>query len=136
MEINAEINRVFGQEMAKLFASQISEEELVSTAKRIWREMNTDSSPRWNKQGSDIDRAVKAALKERVLEEVKAITETDKFKEEAKERAEKIVQEIQEATHVKIVEEVSSRLAGMSVGGYGMGLRGMIEQVIMETLNR
>lgn len=136
MEINAEINRVFGQEMAKLFASQISEEELVSTAKRIWREMNTDSSPSWNKQGSDIDRAVKAALKERVLEEVKAITETDKFREEAKERAEKIVQEIQEETHAKIVEEVSSRLAGMSVGGYGLGLRGMIEQVIVETLNR
>ena len=28
MELNAEINRVFGQEMAKLFATQIDEEQM------------------------------------------------------------------------------------------------------------
>ena len=48
--------------------------------------------------------------------------------------AEEIVAEIQEETHKKVVEEVSSRLCGMSVGGYGYGLKGMIEQTVMEMM--
>lgn len=34
MELNTEINKVFGKEMAKLFAASISEEEMMSAAKK------------------------------------------------------------------------------------------------------
>lgn len=34
MEINTEINKVFGTEMAKLFAGSISEEQLKETAEK------------------------------------------------------------------------------------------------------
>ena len=40
MEINAEMNKVFGQEMAKLFAATINEEELMHKAQQVWNNMN------------------------------------------------------------------------------------------------
>ena len=60
--------------------------------------------------------------------------EAEAFKQSVVKAAEEIVAEIQEETHKKIVEEVSSRLCGMSVGGYGYGLKGMIEETVMEMM--
>ena len=40
MELNAEMNKIFGQEMAKLFAATISEEELQRKARDVWKNLN------------------------------------------------------------------------------------------------
>ena len=136
MEINVEINKVFGEEMAKLFAAQISKEEMLQTAKKVWADMQEAGGPSWNRTTSDAVKAIQGALKDELVEQVRALTATSEFQEECRALAEHMVQEIQDETHRKVVEEVSSRLAGMSVGGYGMGLRGMIEQIIVETMNR
>ena len=37
MELSAEINRVFGQEMAKIFAGSIDENEIKTLAKNEWQ---------------------------------------------------------------------------------------------------
>ena len=132
MEINTEINKVFGQEMAKLFASQISEEELNRRAKWVWNDLTTDKG--W--EGPEINKYIKSAFKDNVLEEIKSITETDEFKNECKELAEKLVKEIQEETYKKIVEEASNRMAGASLGYGGYGMRGMVEQIVFEMMGR
>ncbi len=136
MEINAEINKVFGKEMAKLFAAKISQEEMLETAKKVWRDMQSESGSPWNRTAPDATKVVQNALKEKLTEQVQALTATSEFQNECRALAEQMVNEIRDETHRKVVDEVSSRLAGLSVGGYGMGLRGMIEQVIMETMQR
>lgn len=136
MEINAEINKVFGEEMAKLFASKISEEEILKEAESVWEDMCSEGGTYWNRSSPEAVKFIKNALNERLTEEIAAITETDKFKAECHTMAEQMVNEIRDETYKKVVEEVSSRLAGMSVGGYGLSLRNMIEQVIMESMGR
>lgn len=136
MELNAEINRVFGQEMAKLFAAQISEEELRKKAKEVWYSMTRENYLYGKNQGSDIDKIIKREFGERMCGAVRDIVETDEFAERTKKMAESIVTDILEETRKKMVDEVSSRLAGMSVGGYGMGLHSIIEEVVMNMANR
>lgn len=132
MEINAEINKVFGQEMAKLFAAQISEEDMLKQAKETWIQMNAREYRYGSYSDSKIDELIKDRIRARMREAVDQVTSTEAFKSQTKQLAEQIVQEIIEKTHEKVVEEVSSRLAGMSVGGYGFGLKGMIEQTVAE----
>lgn len=136
MELNAEVNRVFGEEMAKLFSAQISEEELLRKAKEVWFSMNKDQYVYGNNQGSEIDKIIKMEFSERMRGAVRDIVETDEFAEQTKKMAESIVTEILEETRKKMVDEVSSRLAGMSVGGYGMGLHGIIEETVMNMIRR
>ena len=50
--------------------------------------------------------------------------------------AKQIVDEIIEETHKKTVEEISNRLAALSTGYSGFGLRSMIEQTVVDMINR
>lgn len=136
MELNTEINRVFGQEMAKLFSSHISDEELLTRAKEVWHQMTREEYVYGQSKGSQIDNIIKREFGERMAGAVRDIVQTEEFAERSKKEAEAIVTEIVTETHKKMVEEVSSRLAGMSVGGYGMGLHGIIEEVVASMMTR
>ncbi len=98
--------------------------------------MLSENGPLWNRTVPEATKVIQDALKERLAEEIKALTATTEFQEECHTLAKQMVNEIRNETHRKIVDEVSSRLAGLSVGGYGMGLRGMIEQVIIESMQQ
>ena len=74
MDINTEINKVFGNEMAKLFAGTISEEQLKATAEKIWIDMNKSEMDTWGKRrDSEIERCVKEKIMDRLYGEIKAI---------------------------------------------------------------
>lgn len=135
MELNAEINKVFGQEMAKLFAAQIDEEQMLKEARNAWYALREE---KWNygRYSSEFKDYVAGALKGEVMKEIEIITNSEQFKTECKELAKQMVEEIREETHKKVVEEVSNRLAGMSVGYSGFNLKCMIEQTIIEMMHR
>jgi nitric oxide synthase oxygenase domain/subunit len=135
MELNAEINKIFGQEMAKLFAAQISEEELNNKAKEAWRNLNSKGNSYWNNE-SEIDKQVKTAISKCLQDEIDKITQTDEFKNDMQVIAKQIVEDIKTRTQEKIVEEVSTRMAALSTGYHGLGLRSMIEDVILQSMQR
>ena len=134
MEFNAEINKVFGTEMAKLFAATISEEEMLKLAREVWNQMTHREYRYCEYRPSEVDNLIKNELRAHMVTEVDKVMKTDAFKESVAKEAEEIVKEIREETHRKVVEEVSSRLRGLSVGGYGCGLKSMIEQTVMEMM--
>ena len=70
MELNAEINKIFGQEMAKLFAAQISEDELLNKARQVWTDINNSSY--WNND-SVLVKEIKAQYSSRMKEEIDKI---------------------------------------------------------------
>ena len=73
MELNAEINKVFGQEMAKLFATSISKEEMEAKAQKVWREL-TATNHAWNKTtDSDLEEYIKKEFLNELHEEIKKI---------------------------------------------------------------
>ena len=136
MELNTEINRVFGEEMAKVFSKSISEEEIMKAARKAWKQLNNTESSYWNTKESQIDKLVKSVCLDRLKEEVEKITSTDEFKLQMAVLAKQIVDEIIEETHKKTVEEISNRLAALSTGYGGFGLRSMIEQTVVDMMNR
>lgn len=136
MELNTEINRVFGEEMAKVFSKSISEEEIMKAALEAWKQLNHKESSYWNTEESQIDKLVKSVCLDRLKEEVEKITSTDEFKLQMAVLAKQIVDEIIEETHKKTVEEISNRLAALSTGYGGYTLRDMIEQTVADMMNR
>ena len=136
MELNTEINRVFGEEMAKVFSKSISEEEIMKAAMEAWKQLNYRESSYWNTKESQIDKLVKSVCLDRLKEEVEKITSTDEFKLQMAVLAKQIVDEIIEETHKKTVEEISNRLSALSTGYGGFGLRSMIEQTVVDMMNR
>lgn len=138
MELNTEINRVFGEEMAKVFSKSISQEEIMNAAKEAWKQLNYRESSYWNGgvKDSQIDKLIKSVCLERLKEEVEKITSTDEFKAQMVVLAKQIVDEIIEETHKKTVEEISNRLAALSTGYDGYGLKSMIEETVVNMMNR
>ena len=136
MELNTEINRVFGEEMAKVFSKSISQEEIMNAAKETWKQLNYRDSSYWNTKDSQIDKLIKSVCLDRLKEEVEKITSTDDFKAQMAILAKQIVDEIIEETHKKTVEEISNRLAALSTGYGGYTLRDMIEQTVADMMNR
>lgn len=135
MELNAEINKVFGEEMAKLFAAKFSEEEMERYANVAWKTLADRGNSYWNKE-SEIDKAVKRAMLDKMQEKIKEVTGTEEFQNNMSALAKTIVDEIIDETHKKIVESVSTQLAMLSTGYGGYGLTSYIEQVVMDMAHR
>lgn len=135
MEIATEVNRIFGTEMAKLFADSISEEEMKKKAEGIWRKLNNTGGNSWNRE-SEIDTIIKSVFKERLKESVITITETEEFQERIASMAQGIVDDIITKTREKMVEGVSDRLACLSTGRNGYGLYDYIASGIDQMTHR
>ena len=135
MELNAEINKVFGEEMAKLFAAKFSEEEMKSYANNAWKILADRGNSYWNKE-SEIDKAVKRAMLDAMQEKIKEVTGTEEFQNNMSTLAKTIVDEIIDETHKKMVDSVSTQLAMLSTGYSGYGLTSFIEQVVMNMTQR
>lgn len=115
MEINTEINKIFGQEMAKLFADSIDETELKEKAKYAWKEINktTDNYNLWNRRDSDITTMIKNELLSRVKNEVNAILATEEVQIDIHNMAQEIINKVRERTEENIIERTSKMLADL-----------------------
>lgn len=113
MEINTEINKIFGQEMAKLFADSIDETELKEKAKDAWKELNITTDRWWNRKDSDIEIMIKNEFLSRVKNEVNAILATEEVQIDIHNRAQEIINEVRKRTEESIIERTSKMLADL-----------------------
>lgn len=113
MEINTEINKIFGQEMAKLFADSIDEAELKAKAKDAWREINRTSDGWGTRRNSDIETMIKNELISRVKAEITEILATEEVKIDIHNRAQEIINEVRKRTEESIIERTSKMLADL-----------------------
>lgn len=116
MEINAEINKVFGQEMAKLFAEQITEEELRTEAIKSYNKLRQKNSYYLANQDSEFDIYLRKAILERYKEEVNKYLETKQLQIDIQEEARKFVDEIREVARRKIIENASDAILNIYRG--------------------
>ena len=118
MEINAEINKIFGTEMAKLFAEQISEEELRDSAIKSYNKLRNSgrSSSYYGNYDSDFDKYLKAAILDRFKEEVNKYLQTEQIQIDIRKEAEKLVNDVREKAREKILERASNALVEIYTG--------------------
>ena len=131
MEINTEINKVFGTEMAKLFAGSISEEQLKETAEKIWIDLNKSERDAWGKRrDSDIERYVKEIIKDRLYEKIKAILDEPINEELLEKHAREMVAKAREAGEEIIIRDMARNYATNILSVYNRN-----EAVVNEVLN-
>ena len=118
MEINAEINKIFGTEMAKLFAEQISEEELRDSAIKAYNKLRTAdrSLSYYGSNDSDFDKYLRAAILDRFKEEVNKYLQTEQIQIDIQKEAEKLVNDVREKAREKILERASNALVEIYTG--------------------
>ena len=131
MNINMEINKVFGNEMAKLFAGTISEEQLKATAEKIWIDMNKSEMDTWGKRrDSEIERCVKEKIMDRLYGEIKAILDEPINEEIIKKHAREMVAKAREAGEEIIIRDMAKNYASNILSVYMRD-----EEIVYKVLN-
>lgn len=132
MEFNAEINKVFGQEMAKLFAATISQEEMEQQAQKVWRELNTSTST-WNRRSdSQLEEYIKNEFLTALHEEVKKVLAEPDNKEELEKRAREMVAEARRIGEEAIIKSMANNLVSSTLSVYN--IHDKFVQDVMEVL--
>lgn len=120
MEINAEINKVFGQEMAKLFAASIPQEEMETKAKKIWRELNATNHGWGKTTDSDLEEYVRKEFLNAIHDEIKKILAEPDNKEELEKRAREMVAEARRIGEEAIVKSMADHLVSNALSAYNV----------------
>lgn len=134
--LNINIDRVIGEEVAKKIVESITEEKLSLMATDAFRRMTeTPRSSYSSNNKSQLETLTENELTIRMVAKIKEIMDSDDHKAMVNNLAETAVQEITDKTRSKLVETVSSRLAG-SVIDPVIGVRWQVQQIVQEMLGQ
>lgn len=133
MEINTEINKVFGQEMAKLFCQSMDEKELKQKAQDIWREITKKDCGWGSRSDSELEKYIKNEFMKETLDEVKKILAEPQNMETVKARAREMVDESRRIAEKAIIESMATHMVENTLSVYNA--QSKFTQDVMNTLN-
>jgi nitrogen-specific signal transduction histidine kinase len=131
MEINAEMNKVFGQEMAKLFAATINEEELTQKAQQVWINMNKSEWSYNSRTNSEIENYIKDQILDRLYEKIKTILKEPINEETLEKKAREMVDKARRAGEEAIIRDIAHNMANNVLSVYGRDDR-IVQEVLSE----
>lgn len=131
MEINAEMNKVFGQEMAKLFAATINEEELTQKAQEVWNKMNKSEWSYNSRTDSEIEKYIKNQILDRLYEKIKAIINEPINEETLEKKAREMVDKARRAGEEAIIRDMAYHMADNVLSAYNRNDR-IVQEVLSE----
>ena len=111
MEINTEMNKVFGQEMAKLFAATINEEELIQKAQQIWINMNKSEWSYNSRTDSEIEKYIKDQILNRLYEKIEIILKEPINEEALEKKAREMVDKARRVGEEAIIRDMARHMA-------------------------
>ena len=120
MEINTEINKVFGTEMAKLFAEKIPDEELTAAAQKAWNELNKEEwSYGYGRKDSEIERKIKETILDRIYQKINSILDEPISEEALEKKAREMVEAARKAGEEAIIREMAQYMVNNALSIYG-----------------
>lgn len=131
MEINAEMNKVFGQEMAKLFAATISEEELTQKAQQVWNNMNKSEWSYNSRKDSVIEQYIKDQILNKLYEKIETILKEPINEEALEKKAREMVDKARRAGEEAIIRDMAHHMADNVLSAYGRDER-IVQTVLSE----
>ena len=131
MEINTEMNKVFGQEMAKLFAATINEEELTQKAQEVWNKMNKSGWSYNSRTDSEIEKYIKNQILDRLYEKIKAIIKEPINEEVLEKKAREMVDKARRAGEEAIIRDMAHHMADNVLSAYNRDDR-IVREVLSE----
>lgn len=134
MALNTEINKVFGQEMAKIFASTISEEEMMEQARSVWRRMTNASTNTWcSRSDTELERYIKDEFLKDVQGKIKEILAEPRSAEEIEKRAREMVDEARRIGEETIIKAMAEQMAKNTL--YAYNVDDVIYQKVMSIMH-
>lgn len=120
MEINTEINKVFGEEMAKLFASKISEEELLNMANKVWNNMINEGTNTWgDRKKPEIEKLVREKILDKLYEKIEGVLKEPINEELLENKAREMVSKARQVAEETIVREIAKNMVDTTLSIYG-----------------
>ena len=138
MEINAEMNKVFGQEMAKLFAATIDEKELMQKAQQVWINMNKSEWSYNSRTNSEIEKYIKDQILNRLYEKITAILKEPINEEALEKKAREMVDKARRAGEEAIIRDMAQHMADNVLSAYNRDERivqGVLAQMRLQQEN-
>ena len=131
MEINAEMNKVFGQEMAKLFAATIDEKELTQKAQQIWTNMNKSEWSYNSRTDSTIEKYIKDQILNRLYEKIATILKEPINEEALEKKAREMVDKARRVGEEAIIRDMAHHMADNVLSAYNRNDR-IVQEVLAE----
>ena len=131
MEINTEMNKVFGQEMAKLFAATIDEKELTQKAQQVWNNMNKSEWSYNSRTNSEIEKYIKDQILNRLYEKITTILKEPINEEALEKKAREMVDKARRAGEETIIRDMAHHMADNVLSAYGRD-----ERIVQEILSQ
>lgn len=133
MELNTEINKVFGTEMARIFASTISEDEIKAKAETVWQEMNRQNTDQWGKRkNADIERYIRDVILQKLHDKIVEILAEPVNEEKLEAKAREMVQEARKIGEKLIIKQLADNIAEHQYHSYHL----MSENITMNIMNQ
>ena len=129
MELNVEMNKIFGQEIAKLFAATISEEELQRKALEVWKDMNRREDSWGCRREPEMERFIKEEILKRLYEKIQAILEEPVSDEILEKKAREMVEAARKAGEEAIVKDMATHMVNNALSVYGRS-----DEIVCEVL--
>lgn len=111
MELNAEINRVVGEQMAVLLAQRIPEEELEAASKKAWVTLNQHDYSYGRDRESQLEKLIKERIVSTVLKKVDEILSESRPAEEIQAEAERIATAAKEKANELMINNIAESLS-------------------------
>lgn len=120
MELNAEINKVFGQEMAKLFVASLDEEEMKKKATQIWQEITRKDYKWGNVSDSELETYIKREFLHDIQARIKEILKEPQNEEFMEKRAREMVAEARRIGEEAIIKAMAERMVENTLSAYNI----------------
>ena len=125
------MNKVFGQEMAKLFAATIDEEELKQKAQQVWNNMNKSEWSYNSRTEPEIEKYIKNQILDRLYEKIEAILKEPINEEALEKKAREMVDEARRVGEEAIIRDMAHHMADNVLSAYGRDER-IVQGVLAE----
>ena len=136
MEISAEINKTFGEEMAKLFAAKISDEELMATAQKVWNNLLKVDNNVYSVCGRrepEIEKLIKEQILKRLYIKIENILAEPESEELLEQKAREMVESARRIGEEAIIRDMATSMARNTLSVYGREEK--IANEVLERLN-
>lgn len=108
MELNTEINKVFGKEIAKVFAAGISDEEIEAKAKEMWTELCSKTDSWGHRTDSVIEQYIKNVLLEKLHEKILKVLQEPVEDSYIENKARELIKKAKEVAEEAIVRSIAN----------------------------
>jgi basic membrane lipoprotein Med (substrate-binding protein (PBP1-ABC) superfamily) len=128
--IQVDVSAVLADRIAEMAVATVSKEQLELIGKRALIEVSSDKGDGWNKRPSDVQKLATEKFYSEVSKYFDELISLEEYQQKAKEEAEKIIEEMKQNVHNKLVNNITGQLSAQYCDPYGSMFHVQVAQIV------